>query len=350
MNHTQTEAVRFYAGSCEDDWCGLPVEVGPFACVSPVYGRTLATKSPNHVRLSAKTIAVLQDSGAFCDGIGQRLSFEEALQRQIEHAERYGYADRLTHRASYDQLIDEKWDYQGRRYKSRWSEEAAWDACITTIKAAKYLASHRENLHGIFSAQGVTASQYLACVQGILPYIQDGDMLGLGGFCIVGRIPRQIMPVFREIIHTIIPFVGREGIKQIHIWGCLYAPALGELLWLCDQHHIHLSTDSVYPSLRPVLGRWGYASWTDPTYKYRRPPVGPELARDRKTHCELVRNWLAHFRAREPEHYRWRAIRKQHRMFEDEEMPILSEVGKEIHESNDYRAMRWDGLGHMDTA
>ena len=103
----QTEAIRLYCGSCEDDWNGLPVEVGPFACVSPVYGKTLATKSPNYVRLSPKTIAVIQDSGAFCEGVGQRLSFEAALRRQIEHAERFGYADRVTHRASYDQLIDD---------------------------------------------------------------------------------------------------------------------------------------------------------------------------------------------------------------------------------------------------
>jgi hypothetical protein len=354
MSHIppQTEAIRLYCGTCEDDWNGLPVDVGPFACVSPVYGKTLATKSPNYVRLSPKTIAVIQDSGAFCDGVGQRLSFEAALQRQIEHAERFGYADRMTHRASYDQLIDEKWDTWGRHHKSRWSEEHAWEACITTIKAARYLASHRENLHCIFSAQGVTAQQYLACVQGVLPYIQDGDILGLGGFCILGRFPRNTMPVFREIIHTIIPFLGHEGVKQIHIWGCLYAPALGELLYLCDQHRIHLSTDSVYPSLRPVLGRWGYASWTDKTYKYRRPPTGPELGRQRKIHSWLVRRWLSNFREREPQYYRLIAIRKQWHLFDDEEMPILSEVatGKEDRASNSYRALPGNGLGRMDSA
>ncbi|GHP00650.1 hypothetical protein KSF_106970 [Reticulibacter mediterranei] len=179
----QTEAIRLYCGSAEDDWNSLPVEVGPFACVSPVYGKTLATKSTNYVRLSQRTNAIIQDSGAFCDGPGQRLPFAAALRRQIEHAVRFGYADRVTHRASYDLLIDEKWDGLGRRHKSRWSEADAWEACITTIQAAKYLSAHRENLHCIFSAQGVSASQYLACVQGVLPYLQDGDMLGLGGFC-----------------------------------------------------------------------------------------------------------------------------------------------------------------------
>jgi hypothetical protein len=175
-------------------------------------------------------------------------------------------------------------------------------------------------------------------------------MLGLGGFCITGRIPRQIMPVFREIIHTIIPFVGREGVRKIHLWGCLYAPALGELLYLCDQHQIHLSVDSVYPSLRPVLGQWGYASWADKTY--RRPPAGPELGRQRAIHCWLVRRWLAHFREREPQHYRLHAIRKQWNLFDDGEMPMLSEVVtiKEDYASEHYRAVSGDSLGQVDTA
>ncbi|GCE31988.1 hypothetical protein KDA_74720 [Dictyobacter alpinus] len=346
----QTEAIRLYCGSAEDDWNTLPVEVGPFACISPVYGRTLATKSPNYVRLSPKTLAIVQDSGAFCDGPGQRLSFEAALRRQIKHAEQCSYADRVTHRASYDQLIDEKWDYQGRRRKSRWSEADAWEACITTIQAARFLSVHRENLRCIFSAQGVTASQYLSCVQGVLPYLQEGDMLGLGGFCILGRFPRQTMPIFREIIHEVIPFVGREGVRQIHIWGCLFAPALGELLWLCDQYGIKLSTDSAYPSLRPVLGRWGYASWADKTYTLRRPPNGPELGRQRKIHCWLVRRWLANFRDRELQHYRWRAIRQQHRIFEDEEAPVLSIIRKEDHENGYHLAVRENGLASMDSA
>lgn len=352
MNHLlpQTEAIRLFCGTAEDDWNGLPVEVGPFACISPVYGRTLATKSINYVRLTGNTTAVIQDSGAFCDGPGQRLSFEAARRRQIEHAERFGFEQRLTHRASYDVLIDEHWDEYGRRHKSRWSEAEAWEACITTIQAASYLSAHRDGLGCIFSAQGVTASQYLACVQAVLPYLRDGDMLGLGGFCVLGRLPRQTMPVFREIIHEVVPFVGREGVKQIHLWGCLYAPALGELLWLCDQCDIKLSTDSVYPSLRPVLGRWGYASWADKTYRTRRPPNGPELGRQRQLHCQLVREWLAHFREREARHYRWQESRTRERLFavEQEAIPALTLLArKEEHAHKHCRPLRGDGLGRL---
>jgi len=290
----QTEAIRLYCGSSEDSWYGCPVDVGPFACVSPVYGRTLATKSVNYVRLSDKTHSVIQDSGAFCDGPDQRLSFETALRRQIVHARRFGYEHFEPTQAG------------GLRRKIRWSEADAWDACTTTIQAARYLNSHRENLQCILSAQGVSARQYLACVQGVLPFLQDGDMLGLGGFCIVGLAPRRYLPVFREIIHEVIPFLGREQVKQVHIWGCVFAPALGELLYLCDQYGIALSTDSVGPSLRPVFGRWGYSSWTWPAYQ--RPPSGPLMAHHRAHHIHLVREWLHDFREREARYYRYQPV------------------------------------------
>ena len=309
----QREAIRLFCGCCEDEWQGLSVEVGPYACISPVYGRTESTKRVNEARLSPWTVAVIQDSGAFCDTPGSRLTFDLALRRQIEHADLRGYADRVTHRASYDQLIDEKWSSTtGRRYKSRWSEEDAWDACVTTIQAAKFLSAHREGLRCILSAQGVTPAQYLKCAQGILPYLQPGDFFGLGGFCVLGLSPRRFHPVFREIIHQLVPFLAQEGIAHIHLWGCIYAPALGELLYLCDRYGITLSTDSVGPSLHPVFGEWGYASWRDPHYQR---PSGALLAHHRQLHTALTRCWLAHLREREARYYTWRPVQKQWMFF-----------------------------------
>ena len=309
----QEEAIRLYCGICEDDWNGQPVRVGPLACVSPVYGRTLQTKSVNYVRIAPETRVVIQDSGAFCDGPGQRLTFAAAHKRQVEHAARFDYDWRLSHRASYDMLIDEHWGTDGRRSKCRWTENEAWEACIETIRAAAFLSAHREGIPCILSAQGITASQYLKCVQGILPYLRDGDMLGLGGFCIVG-LQHRLLPIFRQVIHEVVPFVASEGVKHIHLWGCLYAPALGELLYLCDQHCINLSVDSVGPSLRPVFGRWGYSFWTNRAY--RRPPLSA-LGRHRMLHVYLVRRWLQAFRVLERRYYRWIPIRRQWRFFED---------------------------------
>jgi len=285
------DVIDFYCGLGEQQWNHHPVAPGRLACVAPVYGRTLATKAVNRVVVPADTW-VIQDSGAFSDGPGQRLSVEAALERQLEHAERFGYASRVTHRASYDWLIDEKWE-GGKRFKARWTEQDAEEAVGVTIAAAVYLASHRHGGHVILSAQGVSARQYLYCAQQIVPLLEEGDIFALGGWCVVGKYPAQLMPVFRETMRQVIPFLGREGVKRVHIWGVCYARALGELLWLCDEQGIRLSTDSVSPSVRPALGEWGYAEWRNPSYQ--RPPVGV-LGLERARHVEMTPTWLHGFR------------------------------------------------------
>ncbi|SRR6266487_132979 len=315
MTNQQT-AIAFYCGIGEMQWNHHPVTPGSLACVSPVYGNTTENKQVNRVRVPSGTL-VIQDSGAFSDGPGQRLTFEAALLRQEQHAEQFGYADLIQARASYDVLIDEMWP-QGEmagqyvRVKRRWSEMQAEQAVAETIQAAKYLHEHRNGLACVLSAQGVSAKQYKRCAECILPYLRDGDLFGLGGWCITGKLPAQMMPVFRETMHLVIPFLGREGVKHIHIWGVCYAPALGELLWLCDQWGMHLSTDSMGPSVRPARGRWGYAEWRDRSY--RRVDTDCEQvvrvkASDgsfvqlpqmrglhRAEHVRQVRAWLAHFR------------------------------------------------------
>lgn len=306
---TLDEAIRFYCGVSEGQWNNQPVRPGLYACISPVYGRRehmTPSERLNRVRIPASTF-IIQDSGAFSDGPSLRLSCEEALERQIEHAERFGYDRQITHRASYDLLIDEKWE-GGIRHKARWSEQDAELAVKLTVKAAQYLAQHRNGIGAILSAQGVSAKQYLRCAEQIVPYMEDGDLFGLGGWCITGKFPRQFLPVFRETMQTVIPFLGREGVKRVHVWGVCFAPALGELLWLCDQAGIVLSTDSAGPSLRPCMGNWGYASWRKKPGAYRQPPTS-ERGRHRMLHVYLTRRWLRDFRIREAKHYRFVPIK-----------------------------------------
>lgn len=283
--------ITLYCGLNEQQWNHHPVAPGPFACVAPVYGKTLHTKVINRVTVPPG-VQVIQDSGAFSDGPEQRLCCEAALERQICHAETYGYAAQIAHRASYDLLIDEKW-YEGVRHKARWTEQDAQDAVNRTVQAASYLTHHRNALPLILSAQGVSARQYMRCVERLLPLLEPQDVLGLGGWCITGKIPTQMLPIFRQTMRIVIPFVGKEGVRRVHIWGVCYARALGELLWLCDEQGITLSTDSSGPSVRPVMGKWGYAEWRDTTY--RQPPVeirGLERAR----HVAATRTWLTGFR------------------------------------------------------
>ena len=303
----EPESIRFYCGLNERTWNHHPVAPGVYACIAPVYGRTVRTKSINQVCVPTET-RILQDSGAFSDGPGQRVSLEQALERQIAHAQRYGYDAQVTHRASYDVLIDEKWRGE-TRHKARWSEHEAQQAVKETVQAAAYLACHRHGKKAVLSAQGVSATQYLTCVQQIVPWLEEGDVVGLGGWCILGKIP-SLMAVFCETMQLVLPFLGKEHVKWVHIWGVCYAPALEVLVWLCAHNGIHVSTDSAHPSIHPVFGQWGYANWRDSSYV--RPPIldsckahefeqcttcrGLERAR----HVAATRQWLQTFPVTSP--------------------------------------------------
>lgn len=283
--------VRFYCGVAgEKMWNHHPVAPGKYACISPVTGKTEETRKENRVFVPKETI-VIQDSGAFCDSLNHRLSFQEAIDRQIVHAEKYGYKGQITHRASYDILIDEVWT-EGNRNKRRWTVEEAMFAVDQTVCAAEFMANHKLQ-PVILSAQGVDAKQYTSCVSQIISYLDPEDVLGLGGWCITGKMRKIMTPVFRETILSIVPLIAKHNIKWVHIWGVIYPVALGELLWMCDQYEIKVSTDSAGPSFRPCFGSWGYDGWTDVNYK--QPPTeirGLERAR----HVEMTRSWLENLR------------------------------------------------------
>lgn len=288
------ETVRLYVGLNETKWNHHPVAPGAYACVAPVYGRTERTKTKNSVTIPDSTV-VLSDSGAFSDGPGSRLGFREAMQRQLDHARFYNYEDRLDGFASYDLLIDEKWS-DGVRSKRRWNETEAESAVNETVNAAQFLHNVRAEIpsHLVLSAQGVSVAQYTDCVQRIAPFFRERDVLGLGGWCIIGQY-RSLMGIFRQIITRIIPMAS-QFTRRVHIWGVLYAPAIGELLWLCDQYGLKLSTDSSGPSVRPVRGVWGYMGWVDKGYQ--RPPVETR-GLHRARHVVACREWLRGFRATE---------------------------------------------------
>jgi len=322
------EDVRFYCGLAgEKDWNHHQMEPGPYTCIAPVYGRTVQTKRINNTAVPDDT-QVLMDSGAFSDRLGDRLSFKGAMQRQIAHAYQYGYVDQVTHIASYDLLIDEKWQ-DGERSKIRWSKDEAEFAVRETVAAAEYMASQRRRLQEIFghkiglalSAQGVEVKQYLRCAEKIVPLMESGDLFGLGGWCITGLLPDAILPSFKDIMDEVIPFLGSQKVERVHIWGVIFPEALCYLLNLCDQAGIYLSTDSAGPMFNPVRGSWGYGSWRDNKYKVppilesckikdewgNKAPTCPPGIRcrglDRCLHVKLTREYLANLRDREPELY-----------------------------------------------
>lgn len=279
--------MKLYCGVNDQNWNKHPVMPGDYACISPIYGKSEKTKRENRVTIPQNT-RIIQDSGAFSDGLNDRLSFPQAFDRQVKHAEKYQYQNQIEAMASYDLLIDEMWE-EGKRHKQRWSENDAWFAVNETINAAKFLAKNYSGKR-VQSAQGVTPNQYLQCAYQILEYTDFNDIFGLGGWCISGKMPLQMIPHFSRTIWLVIPLIASANIKRVHIWGVMDSEFLGPLLWLCDQYDLILSTDSAGPQLRPVMGEWGYKGWKRP---YTVPPVEIRGIH-RAIHVQLTRCWLEH--------------------------------------------------------
>jgi hypothetical protein len=196
------------------------------------------------------------DSGAFQDvKPDARLSPAEALDRQLRWEgmarQKWESPDwTLARLVSYDRLIDEKW-INGKKRKERWSVTEADAAVRETIEAAAYLASQRGRLAPrglVLACQGVDAAQYAECAKGVLAHCRPGDVFGLGGWCILG-IQRHWLPTFWAAMRAVLPLVVAAGLAQVHVFGVLWRPALGGLLWLADQCGLAVSTDSSSPVL-----------------------------------------------------------------------------------------------------
>lgn len=345
---TRQPDILFYCGLNEKWWNYHPVEPGTHVCIAPVTSINVEDKKTGEKRRKlvrtqvliddTKVKRVLVDSGAFSDGIelknGQvvrnnRLSFEHALQRQIAHAYDFHYVHLVESIVSYDLLIDEVWK-DGERSKDRWSVEAAEFAVQETIKAAQFLA-HRDQRRSIdcafghhvrlvLSAQGVEAEQYKRCAEAIVKVMDpNDDIFGLGGWCITGLLRHAMLPAAAQILPGVFEVLGKAGVKRVHVFGVIIPALLGFLLHLCDQYGIILSTDSAGPCVEPARNaNWGYGSWTEPGYKKpfsmasckvvdedgNKAPTCPPgnycAGLERIRHVTLTRDWLAHFREREP--------------------------------------------------
>jgi hypothetical protein len=203
---------------------------------------------------SADGIEGWLDSGAFTDRPEARLTPDRALDRQLAWEELASNKWDTTFQAaalvSYDLLIDETWT-GGIRQKRRWDVRTAEQAVTVTVEAAAYLACQRARVTPrriILSAQGVDALQYAECSAGVLSHARPGDIFGLGGWCILGR-QTTLMREFWSTLRIVLPMVVYAGLTDVHIFGVLYLPALGGLLWLADQYGLSVSTDSTSPIL-----------------------------------------------------------------------------------------------------
>lgn len=267
--NTQAPAMTLYIGGQAGTTQGEVQDLGGYRCFTAAYSRSYPETSD--------AIAIL-DSGAFSDSPEDRLTFEQALLRQLKWENtgsrrlnsRFYEFPVVSHNAgvptvklcqkielvrwrayaiaSYDFLIDEVW-VDGAKVKQRWSEADARAAVNTTVEAARYLASQRGRLYPrrlVLGCQGVTADQYRECVERILEFASPEDWIGLGGWCILGRM-RSWLPTYWEALHQVIPLIAAAGIKHVHLYGSLLDESCAPLLWFCDEYGLTCSADSKRP-------------------------------------------------------------------------------------------------------
>lgn len=242
---SQTQpGVRLYVGGHGSSFAALTGD----RCFS-------AAHDAGTVRMERPTeTAAIIDSGAFTDGPADRRTPALALARQLDWEQRVAWRSGMpTWRAqalvSYDLLIDETW-VAGHKSKRRWSVADAERAVGVTVDAAAYIASQRAALAPrrlILSAQGVDALQYAECMRAILTHATPADWIGLGGWCILGRYTSWL-PTFWATLYETLPLIAARGVQHVHLFGVLYQPALGGLLWLADRHGLAVSVDSSAPA------------------------------------------------------------------------------------------------------
>lgn len=244
--------IRFYVSKVNNKLNGKPSDwetITPYLCVNPLYKVQIAEGFRGKVKL-------LCDSGAFQDVRGVRLSYDDALRRQLMYENRLDCG--MFHRiVSYDHLVDEQLDENGKQIKRRVTEEEGWRYVRDTIDAAEYLDSQRWRLHErqlVLSCQGTTVEQYVSCAESVLAFARPGDCFGMGGFCIVGK-NKSLQPQFYEISRRVLPMVVKAGLSDVHLFGVTASNVLREWLTISRGLPLNLSTDSSSMEVNSVMGK-----------------------------------------------------------------------------------------------
>lgn len=196
------------------------------------------------------------DSGAFQDIGAYRLFPWQALEAQLRYEEqlRWWLDDETFH---FDVLfiyddpagVDEAM-IDGKKVKVRGDETSAALAVESTLAAAAHYAKNRGDIRGRIGwvGQGIDADQYTKCIIAQRHYFRHGDIIGLGGFCIWGRMPARMTETAHETITRVVDW-GRMwgGVREFHLLGVMYAPAIRWAASLARKRRVRFATDGSGP-------------------------------------------------------------------------------------------------------
>ena len=240
--------MRYYVSKSHNRLNGMPFRpelITNDLCLNPRYSAAVCRKAN-----------ILLDSGAFQDvRDNQRLSFQNALQRQLVFENQQNFISECI--VSYDRIVDEKLEKNIGQIKERVDFKTAEKYVAETINAAKYLADNRNELKPrklILSCQGVEINQYLNCIEEILSFSEKGDIIGFGGFCIIGQKPKYENDYF-EILKKSIPLIKLKNIKRIHLFGVGVFKTLVKTEIICQKYHIQPSYDTSSYEFNGVHGK-----------------------------------------------------------------------------------------------
>lgn len=235
----------------------FPEKINGCAMANPIYKITLwdTINKPK----------VICDSGAFQDiDKHMRLTPENALIRQKKYEtflqNIYGQNWKFEAICIYDQMIgvDEAIE-DGKKIKKRGTVESAKLAVQDTLNSAAYYKSQEQYIETLmYIAQGIDRKQYIGCVEELMCLSRTTDYFGFGGFCIIGRQRKQMLPLFFDVFENVMPILQKKGIKRAHLLGVCLPEAVQFAVRTAKKFNIVVSTDSSAPEVNAIAFGKGY--------------------------------------------------------------------------------------------
>ncbi len=100
-------------------------------------------------------------------------------------------------------------------------------------------------------------------------YMAPDDYFAFGGFCIIGRHRKKMLPIFYETFARVVAYLKPRGITRFHTLGVCVPEAITYAVSVARGEGVVFSTDSSAPEVASLLhgavyvgGRVKYGTWT----------------------------------------------------------------------------------------